>query len=144
MVFADIIKLAPGYQQPPCPFACNATMTSNNATITCNTHKTLYLCDAKWHDDVIKWKHFLRYWPGDRWIPLTKGQWHGALMFSLTCAWTNGWANNRDAGDLRRHCACYDVMVIDVLVHIGLVMAYLPLATNELAGPIATYWWLDY
>ena len=26
------------------------------------------------HDDVIKWKHFLRYWPlmEDRWIPLTK------------------------------------------------------------------------
>ena len=31
-----------------------------------------------------------------------KGQWHGALMFSLICAWTNGWANNRDAGDLGR------------------------------------------
>ena len=30
------------------------------------------------HDDVIKWKHFPRYWPfvweftSDRWIPLTK------------------------------------------------------------------------
>ena len=32
----------------------------------------------KIHDDAIKWKHFLRYWPlvrestGHRWIPLTK------------------------------------------------------------------------
>ena len=25
---------------------------------------------------------------------------------------TNGWANNRDAGDLRRHCAHYDVIVM--------------------------------
>ena len=39
----------------------------------------------------------------------TKGQWSGALMFSLICAWTNGWVNNRDAGDLRRHRAHYDV-----------------------------------
>ena len=27
------------------------------------------------------------------------------------CAWTNGWVNNRDAGDLRRHRAHYDVLV---------------------------------
>ena len=37
-----------------------------------------------------------------------KGQWRGPLLFSLFCAWTNDWANNRDAGDLRhslwRHC----------------------------------------
>ena len=39
-----------------------------------------------------------------------KGQWRRTLIFSLICAWTNGWANNRDAGELRsyrslwRHC----------------------------------------
>ena len=27
-----------------------------------------------------------------------KGQWRGALTFSLICAWTNTWSNNRDAG----------------------------------------------
>ena len=32
-----------------------------------------------------------------------KGQWRGALMFSLICACTNGWASNRDASDLRHH-----------------------------------------
>ena len=31
---------------------------------------------------------------------------------SLVCAWTNGWANNRDAGGLRRHRAHYDVTVM--------------------------------
>ena len=41
-----------------------------------------------------------------------KGQWRGALMFSLIYAWTNGWAKYRDAGDLRRHCTHYDVTVI--------------------------------
>ena len=41
-----------------------------------------------------------------------KGQWRGALMFSLICVWINGWANSRGAGDLRRHRAHYDVAVI--------------------------------
>ena len=41
-----------------------------------------------------------------------KGQCHGALMCSLICSWTNGWVNNRDAGDLRRYCAHYDVIVM--------------------------------
>ena len=41
-----------------------------------------------------------------------KGQWRGALMFSLICAWTNSWANNRDAGDLRGHRAHCDVTVM--------------------------------
>ena len=60
------------------------------------------------HDDVIKWNHFPRYWPFVRGIhrspvnSLHKGQWRGALMFSLICAWINGYVNNREAGDLRR------------------------------------------
>ena len=33
-------------------------------------------------------------------------------MFSAICAWINGWVNNRDAGDLRRYRAYYDVIVI--------------------------------
>ena len=41
-----------------------------------------------------------------------KGQWRGALKLSLICAWTNGSSNNRDAGDLRRHRAYYDVTVM--------------------------------
>ena len=65
------------------------------------------------HDDVIKWKHFPRYCPfvrGIHWSNFPhKGQWRGVLLFSLICAWTNGWANNRDAGDLRRNRAHYDV-----------------------------------
>ena len=76
----------------------------------------------KWHDDVIKWKHFPRYWPFVRGIhrspPVNtphKGQWRGALMFSLICAWTNGWVNNREADDLRHHGANHDVIVILML-----------------------------
>ena len=42
-----------------------------------------------------------------------KCQWRGALMFSLICAWINGSVNNREAGDLRRQCAHYDVIVME-------------------------------
>ena len=72
---------------------------------------------APLHDDVIKWKHYSCYWPfvrGIRRSPVNspdKGQWRGALLFSLICAWINAWANNREAGDLRRHRAHYDVIV---------------------------------
>ena len=36
-----------------------------------------------------------------------------ALMFSLICTRLNGWVNNGEAGDLRRHRAHYDVIVMD-------------------------------
>ena len=41
-----------------------------------------------------------------------KGQWRGDLMFSLICALINGWVNNGEAGDLRRHRTHYDVIVM--------------------------------
>ena len=84
------------------------------------------------HDDVIKWKYFPRYWRFVRGIhrspvnSLHKGQWRGALMFSLICVWINSWVNNGEAGDLRnwetlrqvysthlrRHLTYCDVIVI--------------------------------
>ena len=70
------------------------------------------------HDDVSKWKRFPRHWPLCEVKPsvtggfLQKGQWHGALTFSLVCASTNGWANNRDAGQLRRHGVHCDIIVM--------------------------------
>ena len=42
-----------------------------------------------------------------------KCHWRGALMFSLICVWINGWVNNREAGDLRRYRAHYDVIVMN-------------------------------
>ena len=79
---------------------------------------TCHITRPSLHDDVINLKHFPRSWPFVRGIhqsPVNsphKGQWHGALMFSFICAWINGWVNNREAGDLRCHCAHYDVIVM--------------------------------
>ena len=72
------------------------------------------------HFTNIKWKHFPRYWPFVRGIHRSpvksphKGQWGGALVFSLICVWINGWVNNREAGDLGRHHAHYDTTVMQV------------------------------
>ena len=68
-----------------------------------------------------------------------KGQWRGALMFSLIYTWTNGWVNNRGAGDLRRHCAHYDVtvmatsMTLRLVSHEGRGVLYLISATRQFA-----------
>ena len=70
------------------------------------------------HDDVIKWKHLPRYWPFVRGIhrsPVNsphKGQWRGALMFSLICVWINGWVNNGEADEMRGHRVHHDVTVM--------------------------------
>ena len=63
------------------------------------------------HDDVIKWKHFPRYWPVLWGIHRSvvnsshKYQEHGALMIYLIRVYTNDWVNNRDLrpGSLWRH-----------------------------------------
>ena len=75
------------------------------------------------HDDVIKREHFLRYWPFVRGIHRStvnsphKGQWRRALMFSLISVWINGWVNNREARDLRRLRAHYDVIVMSFIIN---------------------------
>ena len=69
------------------------------------------------HDDVIKWKHFPRIWPFVRGIHRSpvyspyNGQWRGALVFSLICAWIKGlskqswgWRFETPSRSLWRHC----------------------------------------
>ena len=56
-----------------------------------------------------------------------KGQWRGALVFSLIFAWTNVLVNSRDAGDLRCNRAHYDVTI----------MRYDDLATTNVTLTIA-------
>ena len=83
---------------------------------------SLLLCNASGngHDDAIKWKHFPRYWPfvwGIHRSPVNsphRGQWRGALMFSLIYDRINGWVSNHGAGDLRFHRAHYDVIVMNI------------------------------
>ena len=98
--------------------------TGNYNKIRCIFHGIYCIFFSFWavnmtyYDNIIKWKHFLHYWAcvqGIHQSPVNsahKGQWHGALMFSLICAWTNGWANNHDTSNLRCHHAHYNVTVM--------------------------------
>ena len=84
-----------------------------------------YGCRTSW------WRHqmeaFPRYWPfvrGIHWLPVNsphKGQWRWALMFTLICSWINGWVNNHEAGDLRRHHAHYDIIAMFLAISGGAV-----------------------
>ena len=56
-----------------------------------------------------------------------QSQW--ALMFSLICAWTNGWVNNREVGDMRRHRTHYDVTVM-IIHSVYLCQSVLNLRTS--------------
>ena len=79
-----------------------------------------YLLSRTWihtmmsrHDDVIKWKLFPRYWPFVRGIHRSlvnsphKGQWRGALMFSLIWRLSKqswGWWFETQSCQLWRYC----------------------------------------
>ena len=79
-----------------------------------------------YRDDVIQWKHFPRYWPFVRGIHRSavnsqhKGQWHGALIFSLICALNKrlrkqplGWLFGASSRSFWRHCNACDKCCTD-------------------------------
>ena len=78
----------------------------------------------------------IRRWPVNS---PNKGQWRGALMFSLICVWINGWVNNGKAGDSRRYCAHYDVTVMacNVYSFILCTLGYIPIKTQT--NPFASF-----
>ena len=96
--------------------------------------------------DVIKWKHFPHNWPfvpGIHRSPvnsLHKGQWRGAVMFSLICVWRNSWENSRKAGDLRRYRAHYDVSVMSAVITCTELWLHWINGFNSL-WPSDTMWW---
>ena len=94
---------------------------------------------ARYHDDVIKLKHFLHYWPIVRGIhrsPVNsphKGQWSEALMFSLICALNKrlskqpwGWWFETQSRSLWRHCNDVYCMGFTVCIscayHVGYII----------------------
>ena len=57
---------------------------------------------------LCEWGEFT----GHRWIPPTKASDAELWCFLWSAPWINGWINNGEAGDLRRHRALYDVIVV--------------------------------
>ena len=71
-----------------------------------------------WRHQMEPFSALLALCAGNSPVPVNsphKGQWRGALMFSLICAWINDWVNNREAGDLRRYTGHYDVNVMSLM-----------------------------
>ena len=69
-----------------------------------------------WRHQMETFSALLALCAGNSPVPVNsphKGQWCGALMFSLICTWINAWVNNPEALDLRRHRAHYDVIVME-------------------------------
>ena len=99
-------------------YGTNIAQDKHNRNVDIRLWDVMGVFSSEQHDNVIKWKHFPRYWPFVRGIHRSsvnsqyKGQWRGALMFSLICAWMNRWVNNGEACDLGRYRAHYDVMVM--------------------------------
>ena len=78
-------------------------------------YKRYYHWDPWWRHQMETYSALLAICAGNSPVP-RKGQWRGALMFSLIYVWINGWVNNREAGDLRRYRAHYDVTVMLVWI----------------------------
>ena len=135
----------PSYQNFPLKFYTNTE--SDNAMIHLKISKRFNIhngCHGQayfreiWTEDEFRWWGLYYTWwrhqmetfsellaicAGNSPVP-TKGQWRGALMYSLICVWINGWVNNGEAGDLGRHRTHYDVIV---MICQQLPVLYLPL-----------------
>ena len=71
---------------------------------------------AWWRHQMKSFSALLAFCVGNSTVTVDsphKGQWRGALMFSLICTSINSWANNGDAGELKRHRAHYDVSAMN-------------------------------
>ena len=76
---------------------------------------TLFPLNTWWRHQMETFSALLALCAGNSPVPVNsphKGQWRGALMFSLIWVWINSWVNNREAGDLRRYRAHCDVIVM--------------------------------
>ena len=125
--------------------SCSQFMSDGKVT-TSQLPPPIGHCSVSVYNDVIKWKHFPRYWPFVRGIhrspvvSLHKDQWRGTLMFYLICVWTNGWGNNWDVGDLRHHRAHYDVSVMSFVSRQKHGNGYRQIYPNKVVNKHNTTW----
>ena len=105
-----------GHEFPARNSAPNFTTQSSDVWYICIFIKSYR--SASTHCKQYVRNSCLLYWSfskmtinGQRLIP-HKGQWREVLMFSLICSRIKGWVGNREAGDLRRHRAYYDVILM--------------------------------
>ena len=107
---------------------------------------------SRWRHQMETFSAWLFFVRGIHRLPVNsphKGQWRGALMFSLICTLINDWVNNRKSGYLRRHRAHYDVTVmINTKKHWCIVRPYFsfcknvsPLLSPQFTLSVAVVWY---
>ena len=123
----------PNHRQPDCLFN---SLTGNHSYVilSCMNHPVLWsgnelIIFTWWRHQMETFSALLALCAGNSPVPVNsphKGQWRGALMFTLICARINNWVNNREAGDLRRHRGHYDFNVMISYKHRSVMSAYMP------------------
>ena len=124
----------------------NANLVLMGGSVDCHNDNCRYHSDDKFHDDnsvmmTSSNGNIFRFtgplWEesiGHRWVHRTKSSDAEFWCFLFICAWINGWANNRDAGDLRRHRADYDVTVMVSMYHSGNAKYRIPNTCQRVVG----------
>ena len=99
------------HDNPEQSYACTSWIYG---PLTTGPDECTIICWFKtwWGHQMKTFSALLTLCAGNSPVTAQKGQWHGAWMFSLVCAWINGWVNSDEADDLRRHGAHYDVIVM--------------------------------
>ena len=98
---------------------------SLHLSLDCNIQQTIlsrHICPW-WRHQMETFSALLAICAGNLPVPVNsphKGQWRGAMMFSLIYPWINDWVSNREAGALRRHRGHYDVIVMHWLYSLWL------------------------
>ena len=76
---------------------------------------------------------------GHRWIPLTKASDAGLWCVLWSAPWINGWVNNREAGDLRRNRAHYDVIVMNKVANVDILPTSISQTSVDVRTRISNY-----
>ena len=96
-----------------------------------------------WRHQMETFSALLAICEGNSPVPVNsphKGQWRGALMFSLISPCWNGWVNNREAADLRRNHAHYDVILMTVYQRVQNSFSAV-IHVRQGRNPDITQWW---
>ena len=98
--------------------------------------------------------HLCGEFTGHQWIPLTKASDAELWCFLWSAPWIYSWLNNRKAGDLRRHHAHYDIivmtkwclplfqpMMVSILMHVQITQ---PQWVNIIKSVLSVKYWYHY
>ena len=87
-------------------------MTSRHKNTPCAMHLWLPMMTSSNGNISRVTGHLCEEFTGPRWIPRTNTSGAELWCFPWSASESNGWVNNREAGDLRRYRAHYDVTVM--------------------------------